>query len=167
MLVLVLVLVLVHRHRVTDLFTQPSFLARMLLEPGHAETFGHLPEVSSAGEVLSPRLREQLVPLPGNRLINNYGATEPGVISMGRPAEDTSPRAYVVTVPESEPADKEEDAALDAESIALARSRLSWYKVPPDVVRLDTLPRNANGKLLRRQLRALGDQFVRHRDGGR
>ncbi|WP_329260141.1 acyl--CoA ligase [Streptomyces sp. NBC_01478] len=273
------VLGLIDRHQVTDLFAQPSFLARMLLEPGHAETFGRLREVSSAGEVLSPRLRERLVPILGNRLINNYGATEPGVISMGRPAAysapsavgpalpgrpvrivdadgrtlpagrqgelhiyvdfasrgvargslgpdqptdtwwptgdlasidddgvihvhgrlddveviggqnvvpgeverlleshprvleaavssvrrpagDTSLRAYVVTLPESEPADPAEDAALDAELIALARSRLSWYKVPQDVVRLDTLPRNANGKFLRGQLRALGGQFV-------
>ncbi|MFF5301243.1 class I adenylate-forming enzyme family protein [Streptomyces sp. NPDC013161] len=271
---------LIHRHQVTDLFAQPSFLARMLLEPGHAETFGRLREVSSAGEVLSLRLREQLVPILGNRLVNNYGATEIGVISMGRtaayrapsavgpavpgrpvrivdadgrpmpagrqgelhvyadfasrgvargslgpdqvtdvwwptgdlasldddgvlhvhgrlddveviggqnvvpgeverllerhprvleaavssvrrPAGDTSLRAYVVTVPgDDEAPGGAQDAALDAELIALARSRLSWYKVPQDVVRLDALPRNANGKILRRQLRAAGGQFV-------
>ncbi|WP_033281542.1 class I adenylate-forming enzyme family protein [Streptomyces sp. NRRL F-525] len=271
---------LIHRHQVTDLFAQPSFLARMLLEPGHAETFGRLREVASAGEVLSLRLREQLVPILGNRLVNNYGATEIGVISMGRtaayrapsavgpavpgrpvrivdadgrpmpagrqgelhvyadfasrgvargslgpdqvtdvwwptgdlasldddgvlhvhgrlddveviggqnvvpgeverllerhprvleaavssvrrPAGDTSLRAYVVTVPgDDEAAGGAQDAALDAELIALARSRLSWYKVPQDVVRLDALPRNANGKILRRQLRAAGGQFV-------
>ena len=270
---------LINRHQVTNLFAQPSFLARMLLEPGHAETLGSLREVSSAGEVLSPRLREQLVPVLGNRLINNYGATEIGVISMGRPAAcstssavgppvpgrpvrvvdadgqvvpagrqgelhvyvdyasrgvvrgsrgpdqvtdtwwptgdlasidddgvvhvhgrlddveviggqnvvpgeverlleshprvleaavssvrrpagDTSLRAYVVTVPEKEPGDGADGDALDAELIALAQSRLSWYKVPHDVVRMDALPRNANGKILRRHLRAVGDQFV-------
>ncbi|WP_405951347.1 acyl--CoA ligase [Streptomyces prunicolor] len=270
---------LIDRHQVTDLFAQPSFLARTLLEPGHTEAFARLREVSSAGEVLSPRLREQLVPLLGNRLINNYGATESGVISMGRPsayrapsaigpavpgrpvrivdvdgrtmpaggqgelhvyvdfasrgvergslgpdqvrdtwwptgdlasidddgvlhvhgrlddveviggqnvvpgeverlleshprvleaavssvrrpAGDTSLRAYVVTVPDKEPANGANDPALDAELIALARSRLSWYKVPQDVVRLHALPRNANGKILRRQLRAAGGQFV-------
>ncbi|MEV6496668.1 class I adenylate-forming enzyme family protein [Streptomyces prunicolor] len=270
---------LLDRHQVTDLFAQPSFLARMLLEPGHTETFARLREVSSAGEVLSPRLREQLVPILGNRLINNYGATETGVISMGRPAAysapsavgpsvpgrpvrivdadgqvmpaggqgelhiyvdfasrgvargslgpdqpkdiwwptgdlasidddgvvhvhgrlddveviggqnvvpgeverlleshprvleaavssvrrpagDTSLRAYVVTVPDKEPDNGANDPALDDELIALARSRLSWYKVPQDVVRLHALPRNANGKILRRQLRAAGGQFV-------
>ncbi|XUL93621.1 class I adenylate-forming enzyme family protein [Streptomyces galilaeus] len=84
---------LINRHQVTNFFAQPSFLARMLLEPGHAETLGGLREVSSAGEVLSPRLREQLVPILGNRLINNYGATEIGVISMGRPAACDTPSA--------------------------------------------------------------------------
>jgi acyl-coenzyme A synthetase/AMP-(fatty) acid ligase len=236
--------------------------------------------VSSAGEVLSLRLRQRLVPILGDRLVNNYGATEIGVISMGRPAAyrapsavgpavpgrpvrivdtdghpmpagrqgelhvyadfasrgvergslgpdqvrdtwwptgdlasidddgvlhvhgrlddveviggqnvvpgeverlleshprvleaavssvrrpagDTSLRAYVVTVPNKEESGNgANDPALDAELIALARSRLSWYKVPQDVVRLDTLPRNANGKILRRQLRAVGGQFV-------
>ena len=271
---------LIDRHQATNLFAQPSFLARMLLEPGHEEAFARLREVSSAGEVLSPRLRERLVPILGDRLVNNYGATEIGVISMGRtaayrapsavgpavpgrpvrivdadgrpmpagrqgelhvyadfasrgvargslgpdqvtdvwwptgdlasldddgvlhvhgrlddveviggqnvvpgeverllerhprvleaavssvrrPAGDTSLRAYVVTVPgDDEAAGGAQDAALDAELIALARSRLSWYKVPQDVVRLAALPRNANGKILRRQLRAAGGQFV-------
>lgn len=271
---------LIDRHQVTDLFAQPSFLARMLLEPGHTEAFARLREVSSAGEVLSPRLRGQLVPLLGNRLINNYGATETGVISMGRPAAysapsavgpsvpgrpvrvvdtdgrtmpaggqgelhvyvdfasrgvergslgpdqvrdtwwptgdlasidddgvvhvhgrlddveviggqnvvpgeverlleshprvleaavssvrrpagDTSLRAYVVTVPDDDKAaGGAEDTVLEGELIALARSKLSWYKVPQDVVRLDTLPRNANGKILRRHLRAAGGQYV-------
>ncbi|MFI6460432.1 class I adenylate-forming enzyme family protein [Streptomyces sp. NPDC050538] len=271
---------LIGRHQVTNLFAQPSFLARMLLEPGHEEAFARLREVSSAGEVLSPRLRERLVPILGDRLVNNYGATEIGLISLGRPAAyrtpsavgpavpgrpvrivdadgrpmpegrqgelhvyadfasrgvargslgpdqvtdtwwptgdlasidddgvlhvhgrlddveviggqnvvpgeverllerhprvleaavssvrrpagDTSLRAYVVTVPgDDEAADGAQDATLEGELIALARSRLSWYKVPQDVVRLDALPRNANGKLLRRHLRAVGDQYV-------
>jgi len=85
---------------------------------------------------------------------------EAAVSSVRRPAGDTSLRAYVVTVPDKEPDNGANDPALDDELIALARSRLSWYKVPQDVVRLHALPRNANGKILRRQLRAAGGQFV-------
>ncbi|MFE0023777.1 class I adenylate-forming enzyme family protein [Amycolatopsis sp. NPDC059021] len=267
---------LMRRHEVTALFAQPSFLARLLLEPGHAEVLGRLRQVMCAGEVLSARLREKLVPIFGGRLLNLYGATEIGGIAAGRPAEydapsavgpafegrpirivdadgndvpagtqgelhirvpfatrgvargglgpdqlidtwwptgdlamidedgivhahgrlddveviggqnvvpgeverlleshprvleaavsaarraagDTSLRAYVVATPGN---GTEPDDALGAELIDLVRSRLSWYKVPHDVVWLDALPRNGNGKILRRQLRASGDQFV-------
>ncbi|MEV6174238.1 class I adenylate-forming enzyme family protein [Streptomyces sp. NPDC051954] len=270
---------LIRRHQVTDLFAQPSFLARMLLEPGHAEALGRLRQVTGAGEVLSVRLREQLVPILGERLINNYGTTEAGVIAIGRPAAydmpsavgpplpgrpvrivdteglplptgtpgelhirvgfvsrgvargslgpdqetdtwwptgdlasiddegvvhvhgrlddveviggqnvvpgeverlleshprileaavsavrlsagDTSLCAYLVAVPESEPGVKTDGDAVAAELIDLARSRLSWYKVPQDVVWLAALPRNANGKILRRRLRAYGGLFA-------
>jgi hypothetical protein len=44
----------------------------------------------------------------------------------------------------------------DGELVELVRSRLSWYKVPQDVVWLDALPRNGAGKLVRRRLRARG-----------
>ena len=77
---------LMRRHEVTNLFAQPSFLARLLLEPGHAEVLGPLRQAMCAGEVLSARLREQLVPVLGDRLVNGYGATEIGGIAIGRPA---------------------------------------------------------------------------------
>jgi 4-hydroxybenzoate adenylyltransferase len=266
---------LMRRHDVTVLFAQPSFLARLLLEPGSGEVLGNLRQAFCAGEVLTARLREQLVPILGNKLLNVYGATEVGGIAVGRPADydvtsavgpppprrsvrildtdghelatggtghlhirvpfatrgvtrgslgpdilhdvwwptgdlgslddggvvhahgrlddveviggqnvvpdeverlleshprvleaavssvrrgagDTSLRAYIVDVERSVPG----DAALGAELVELARSTLSWYKVPQDVVWLQTLPRNGNGKVLRRVLRAQGDQFV-------
>ncbi|GAA2617367.1 class I adenylate-forming enzyme family protein [Streptomyces axinellae] len=270
---------LMRRHQVTNLFAQPSFLARLLLEPGHAEVFGRLQHVTCAGEVLSARMREQLVPVLGERLVNGYGATEIGGIAIGRPAAydspsavgpafegrplrivdaegdtlpvgergelyirvpfatrgvvrgsdgphqltdvwwatgdlasldedailhvhgrlddveviggqnvvpgeierlleshprvleaavsavrrsagDTSLRAYVVAAPANGSGESTDTDALAAELIDLARARLSWYKVPNDVVWLDALPRNGNGKILRRQLRAEGNQFV-------
>ncbi|MFI6937089.1 class I adenylate-forming enzyme family protein [Streptomyces sp. NPDC050287] len=271
---------LMRRHQVTTLFAQPSFLARLLLEPGHVEILGRLQRVTCAGEVLSARLREQLVPILGERLVNVFGATEIGGIALGRPAAyelpsavgpafegrpvrivdadghtmpvgrrgelrirvpfatrgvaqggslvpdqltdtwwptgdlasldedgvvhvhgrlddveviggqnvvpgeverlleshprvleaavsavrrpagDTSLRAYVVAVPATGSGESMETDALAAELVDLAQSRLSWYKVPQDVVWLDALPRNGNGKILRRQLRADGDQFV-------
>ncbi|KOV79782.1 hypothetical protein ADL03_36085 [Nocardia sp. NRRL S-836] len=265
---------LVGRHRVSVLFAQPSFLARMLLEPGGPDALGGVRLVLCAGEVLTARLRAQLVPILGNRLLNIYGATEIGGIAFGapaahsspsavgmplpgkpvrvldaggrelprgdrgelnvfvplgtrgvercsrgpdvvtdvwwptgdlasvdddgvvhvhgrlddvevvggqnvvpaeverllerhpgvleaavssvrRPAGDTSLRAYVVTTAEQ----SEKDVLAD-ELVELARSELSWYKVPQDVVWLEALPRNANGKLLRRVLRERGGQFA-------
>lgn len=276
---------LMRRHRVTSLFSQPSFLARLLLEPGHAEVLGRLTQVMCAGEVLSARMREQLVPILGERLINVYGATETGGIAIGRPAAyeepsavgmpyddrpvrvvdtdgetlpvrgrgelhirvpfasrgvakgslgpqqvtdvwwptgdlasigedgvvhvhgrlddveviggqnvvpgeieqlieshpqvleaavsavrrsagDTSLRAYVVSTAGARSGSASgsgavaDTDALAAELVDLARARLSWYKVPNDVVWLDALPRNGNGKILRRKLRAEGDQFA-------
>lgn len=75
---------LMRRHQVTTLFAQPSFLARLLLEPGHEEVLGRLRQVTCAGEVLSARMREKLVPILGERLVNGYGATEIGGIAIGR-----------------------------------------------------------------------------------
>ena len=50
---------------------------------------------------------------------------------------------------------RREDAALDAGAVIdWAASRLAAYKRPKQVFFLDRLPRSANGKLLRRQLRA-------------
>ncbi|QLH26644.1 class I adenylate-forming enzyme family protein [Streptomyces sp. Rer75] len=273
---------LMRRHNVTVLFAQPSFLARLLLEPGHAEVLGNIRQAFCAGEVLTARLREQLIPILGDRLLNTYGTTEAGGVALGLPADydvpsavglplpgkpvrvvdtdgrelpigskgelhirvpvatlgvargslgpdiqtdmwwptgdlasidengvihahgrlddveviggqnvvpneverlleshprvleaavssvrrtdgDTGLRAYVVAT--AAPGSPEEgpvrgDDALAAELVELARSTLSWYKVPQDVVWLDALPRNANGKVLRRVLRAQGDQFV-------
>ncbi|WP_421106952.1 class I adenylate-forming enzyme family protein [Streptomyces sp. NEAU-S77] len=273
---------LMRRHNVTVLFAQPSFLARLLLEPGHAEVLGNIRQAFCAGEVLSARLREQLIPILGDRLLNTYGTTEAGGVALGLPSDydvpsavglplpgrpvrvvdtdgrelpigskgelhirvpvatrgvargslgpdiqtdvwwptgdlasidengvihahgrlddveviggqnvvpneverlleshprvleaavssvrrtdgDTGLRAYVVAT--AAPGSPEEgpvrgDDALAAELVELARSTLSWYKVPQDVVWLDALPRNANGKVLRRVLRAQGDQFV-------
>ena len=53
-------------------------------------------------------------------------------------------RAYVVVAP---------GATVDAdELVAFARDRLARYKCPSSVVFVDELPRNAAGKLVRRQL---------------
>ena len=46
----------------------------------------------------------------------------------------------------------------DAELIAHCRERLAAYKTPRAVQRVEALPRNAAGKLLRRELRTLGGE---------
>jgi O-succinylbenzoic acid--CoA ligase len=48
--------------------------------------------------------------------------------------------------------------ATDAEIVAHCRERLAGYKVPRAIVRVDELPRNASGKLLKGRLTAKGDE---------
>jgi acyl-CoA synthetase (AMP-forming)/AMP-acid ligase II len=43
--------------------------------------------------------------------------------------------------------------AADAELIAFCRQRLAHYKCPARIERLEALPRNPSGKVLRRSLR--------------
>ncbi|MCX6400212.1 MAG: AMP-binding protein [Propionibacteriales bacterium] len=56
-------------------------------------------------------------------------------------------RAFVVRVPGSEP-------VTEAELKDLVKANLARYKVPRDIVFLDELPRNATGKVLKRELAA-------------
>ena len=44
-------------------------------------------------------------------------------------------------------------AASEAELIAFARTRLAKYKCPTSIGFADALPRNASGKLLKKELR--------------
>lgn len=67
---------------------------------------------------------------------------------VGQPDQEwgESIHAYAVLSP---------DATLEADDIAkLCRSKLAAYKVPKRVSFLDALPRNATGKLLKKELRA-------------
>lgn len=56
-------------------------------------------------------------------------------------------RAFVVRVPGSEP-------VTEAELKDLVKANLARYKVPREIVFLDELPRNATGKVLKRELAA-------------
>ena len=56
-------------------------------------------------------------------------------------------------------------AALDADAIAaLLRERLAGYKVPKRFTLMDSLPRNAAGKLLKSELRARASPPAEERD---
>jgi long-chain acyl-CoA synthetase len=77
-------------------------------------------------------------------LAEHAGVADVGVVGVPHPQTGEAVRAYVVVEP---------GATLDAdELIAFARDRLARYKCPSSIVFVDELPRNAAGKLVRRQL---------------
>ena len=78
-------------------------------------------------------------------LLAHPAVAEAGVVGMDDPAWGQVPVAYVVPRPGL-------PVTPDA-LIAFCRERLARYKVPARVTLVDALPRNASGKLLRRELR--------------
>ncbi len=93
--------------------------------------------IVSGGENLFPREVEELLATHG-------GIDDVAVI--GVPDEDYGQRlrAFVVRTPDSD---------LDADGVkAFVRAGLARFKVPRDVIFLDTLPRNPTGKVLKREL---------------
>jgi long-chain acyl-CoA synthetase len=55
--------------------------------------------------------------------------------------------------PKGDPDGSGHDAELEAAIIAFTRERLAHYKCPTSVSFIDVLPRNATGKVLKRELR--------------
>ncbi|MET0145327.1 MAG: hypothetical protein ABW328_11175, partial [Ilumatobacteraceae bacterium] len=77
-------------------------------------------------------------------LAEHPGVADVGVVGVPHPQTGEAVRAYVVVAP---------GATVDADDlVAFARDRLARYKCPSSVVFVDELPRNAAGKLVRRQL---------------
>jgi acyl-coenzyme A synthetase/AMP-(fatty) acid ligase len=113
---------------------------------GIVHVYGRLDDVEVIGG-------QNVVPGEVERLLESHPRVREAAVSAARQAAgDTALRAYVVADPGVE------GDELGAELIGLTRAHLSWYKVPREVVWLDALPRNGNGKVLRRQLRAAGGQ---------
>jgi acyl-CoA synthetase (AMP-forming)/AMP-acid ligase II len=93
--------------------------------------------VISGGENVYPSVLEEL-------LIGHPAVREVAVVGVADPQLGQRLAAYLVLT---------EDGALAADEVrALARARLAVFCVPRDVVFLDSLPRNATGKVVPRLL---------------
>ncbi len=93
--------------------------------------------IDSGGENVFPAEVEDL-------LAGVEGVAEVAVIGVADPEFGQRLRAFVVPAA---------DAELDEDELkALVRSRLARYKVPREVVFVAALPRNATGKILKREL---------------
>lgn len=80
-------------------------------------------------------------------LVQHPSIVEAGVVGIPDVAYGERPRAYVVVA---------EGHDLDlGDVLEFCRDRLARYKWPDELVLLDTLPRTASGKLLRRELNAI------------
>jgi long-chain acyl-CoA synthetase len=91
---------------------------------------------------------ENIYPAEIENVLNGHSAVrEVAVIGVPHEKWGETPRAVVVL--------REGQQATPQELIAFTRERLAHYKCPTSVVFADVLPRNASGKLLKRELRLL------------
>ena len=115
-------------------------------DAGHLDADGYLylrdrikDMIVSGGENIYPVEVE-------NTLASHPGIAEVAVIGVPHDRWGETPKAFVVV---------RDGAALEpAEVIAYARAEMATYKCPTSVEFLDVLPRNASGKVLKRELRA-------------
>ncbi|UQW99806.1 fatty acyl-CoA synthetase [Streptomyces sp. RerS4] len=87
--------------------------------------------------------------LVASRQVEDALYAHPGVAEaavVGLPDERWIEAVTAVVVPRGE--------VTEAELLAYARERLAHFKAPKRVLFVDTLPRNASGKILKRELRA-------------
>ena len=109
-------------------------------DDGHLYITGRLKDMLIiGGENVFPREIEEV-------LNHHPSVKESGVIGVKDPMRGEQPVAFV---------ELKEGATFDQQSIVTwCRSKLAGYKVP-EVRHIEALPRNATGKVLRRELRAL------------
>ena len=96
--------------------------------------------IISGGENVYPAEVERV-------LLEHPSIAEAAVIGMAHEKWGETPLAAVVARP---------GARVDsADVIAFCRAPLAHYKCPTSVVTIDALPRNATGKVLKRELRGI------------
>jgi long-chain acyl-CoA synthetase len=114
-------------------------------EDGHLFITGRLKEmIIVGGENVFPREIEEV--------LNAHPAVSAsGVIGQMDPVRGELPVAFVELVPEL----PEEQKPGERELVVWCRERLAGYKVPKTIRIVEALPRNATGKIVRRELKAL------------
>jgi long-chain acyl-CoA synthetase len=110
-------------------------------DDGHLHITGRLKEMLIvAGENVFPREIEEVLNL-------HACVKDSGVVGLMDPMRGELPFAFV---------ELKEDATFDKQSILTwCKQRLAGYKVPTDIVHLEALPRNATGKVMRRELKGM------------
>jgi acetyl-CoA synthetase len=98
--------------------------------------------IKSRAYLISPREVE-------SALMEHPAVLEAGVVGLPDAIIGQRVRGYVILRASYEPS-----AALAAEITANVGARIAAFKVPKEIVFVDTLPRTATGKLMRRELRA-------------
>ena len=136
-------------------WNKPQDTAETLLEDGWLRT-GDAAYLDADGYIyLFDRFKdliisggENIYPAEIENILNGHPAIlEVAVIGMPHPRWGESPRAVVVL--------RQEMQATEQALISYARAHLAHYKCPTSVVFTDQLPRNASGKLLKRELRRI------------
>ncbi len=107
-------------------------------EKGNFYFFGRKKEViKRAGENISSAEVEEV-------LINHHGVRDVAVVGIPDPIRDQAVQAFVVLHPETQ---------ITQEQLQnYCREKLAYFKVPEIILFLDELPRNASGKLNKREL---------------
>lgn len=109
-------------------------------EKGNFYFFGRKKEViKRSGENISASEVEEV-------LVRHHAVRDVAVIGVPDPVRDQAVKAFVVLKDQSASADALRD---------YCRERLAYFKVPEFIVFIDELPRNASGKVLKRELEAL------------
>ena len=136
-------------------WNKPQDTAETLLEGGWLRT-GDAAYLDADGYIyLFDRFKdliisggENIYPAEIENILNGHPAIlEVAVIGIPHPKWGESPRAVVVL--------RQDMQTTQAELIAYTREHLAHYKCPTSVVFSAQLPRNASGKLLKRELRRI------------
>lgn len=145
---------------------QPEETSKALVEEGWLRT-GDAAYLDEEGYIfLFDRFKDMIIsggeniyPAEIENVLNGHPAVrEVAVIGVPHPKWGETPRAVVVLRPGQ---DASEQALID-----YTRERLARYKCPSSVVFAESLPRNASGKLLKRELRLQQAQSSDGAQGG-
>jgi acyl-coenzyme A synthetase/AMP-(fatty) acid ligase len=102
--------------------------------------------IKSRAYLISPREVESAI-------MDHPAVMEAGVIGVPDDMIGQKVRAYVIPRPGHTPSDVLANAITEG-----VREKIALFKIPKEIVFVESLPRTATGKLMRRELRALAEQ---------